>query len=147
MKLFSVRMKVFFFNFVGNKTPKSLKKQFTLLVSILFGLLNVTAQDPAGEGDSDDEDIILEYVQQNEKPNRQRAPLYLDIKVTFHRCDSQLEIISGNDLEGEVYLIKDTSVVGYSPVINTVFNLPDRSGIYMIEIIGESWRAYGYVVP
>ena len=45
---------------------------------------------------------------------------------------------------GEVYLNLNGMVIDYSSEINSIFQI-SSPGLYEIEIVGESWTAYGYL--
>lgn len=89
--------------------------------------------------------IILEYSRYKEISGRHRCPVRMDnIEVLFNSESKSIDIIYDGEASGKVFLYLNESVIDCSSEINTSFQI-SASGLYKIEIIGESWIATGYI--
>lgn len=72
-----------------------------------------------------------------------RNPLNMNVEVSF---DPEINClyVSG-DADAEVNLYFDGRLIEHSDSMNTTFYVSESGGIYMIEIITDSWSAIGYI--
>lgn len=91
--------------------------------------------------------VVLEsHPYDNGYPNkRHRSAIRIDVHAYYNATTSSVEVVYNGEAEGEVFLYMDDTVVGYDSVINTTLQLPDATGHYRIEIIGETWTAIGEI--
>ncbi|MDE6299057.1 MAG: hypothetical protein K2M10_05370 [Muribaculaceae bacterium] len=98
----------------------------------------------SSKGQQPPEYIELEYKQNSEKPIILRAPVHGKIEVCYYMSNQILTINQNGAGVGEVYLYLNGIVIDYSSEINSIFQI-SSPGLYEIEIVGESWTAYGYL--
>lgn len=121
-----------------------MKRILSLLVAYLITTTCMVAQDSNNNNESP-KSIGLEYHQKKNINSIHRSPLRFDIGVYYHPSGNTIEISYDGEAEGEVYLYLNDMMVGYSADINTELSLPSYSGNYTIEIVSDTWTAYGYL--
>lgn len=91
--------------------------------------------------------VVLEsHPYDNGYPNkRHRSAMRIDVHAYYNVSTNSVEVVYGGEADGEVFIYDGDTVVGYDSVINTTLQLPDATGHYRIEIIGETWIATGYI--
>lgn len=77
---------------------------------------------------------------------RHRAPIRIAVDCYYNSDDSSIHIsYDGDDeVEGEVLFYLDECLIGHSFELNASFPV-SIPGQYKIEIISESWAAFGYI--
>jgi hypothetical protein len=64
--------------------------------------------------------------------------------MAWYNAQSNSIDISYNGLaDGEVYLYMNGDIIGYDSIINTSLPLPSDRGLFQIEIVSDTWTAYG----
>lgn len=91
------------------------------------------------------ENVPVEVVPPQTDKTRPRAPIKPELTVWYYPQTKQLEVISRNCEDGEVYLYFGGEVIDYSPSINSIFLLPEIRGKYTIDICADSWNATGSI--
>ena len=78
---------------------------------------------------------------------RPRVPMKLPIQVFYDNFTREIEILSGDSLEGCAYIYDGNGdVIAFSASLNDVLYIPDcYSGIVYIYIEGDSWQAIGEI--
>lgn len=96
-----------------------------------------------GESSSDNESINLEYHQLNSTDKIHRAPMHISIRA-YYEAIGNIITVSGTR-EAEVNLYLNGNLIDHSDEVNATFELPETAGTYMVEVIGSSWSAIGYL--
>lgn len=73
-----------------------------------------------------------------------RAPMRINIEAWYDAETNSIDISFDGEAEGEVFLYLNGYIVDYASEINTTLSVPDMSGQYEIQIIGETWIAQGF---
>lgn len=120
-------------------------KRFISLFILFIGIISNAYSENKDGSDSSQTTIIDIIGKANDKPTVHRAPLHVYIHAYYDASTNTVEIIYDGETEGEVYLYLNDMFIDYDSNINTTFNLPAASGNYTIEIITDSWTAYGYL--
>lgn len=105
-----------------------------LLMAISLG--SVYAADPEPSTAKQTVKVKTQYKKDTSGFNR--APLVLDIEVTYDENLHYLSLYTDSDVDAEVYLYKDNVIVGYAPEINCTFDVYEY-GEYVIVIDSEAW--------
>ena len=94
--------------------------------------------------DSSSKPIKLEISQtdNNSGSSVDRAPMRINIEAYYEAETNSINICYDGEATGEVYLYLNGDIVDYSSEINSTFQI-HTTGMYKIEIIGESWIAEG----
>lgn len=72
-----------------------------------------------------------------------RTPIKMNVEIVFdYEC--KCLYVSG-EADAEVNLYFDGRLIEHSDSLNTTFYVSESDGIYMLEIIADSWSAIGYV--
>lgn len=95
------------------------------------------------ESSSDNESINLEYHQLNSTDKIHRAPMLISVEAHHEAIDNIINV-SGT-CEAEVNLYLNGNLIDHSDEVNVTFELPETAGTYMVEVIGSSWSAIGYL--
>lgn len=120
-----------------------MKRILSLFIASILVSLTVFAHD---ETPSCSHEIDLDFERlSGETPTVHRAPLHVYIHAYYDASTNTIEIIYDGETEGEVYIYLNDMLIDYDSNIHTTFNLPAASGNYTIEIITDSWTAYGYL--
>lgn len=115
-----------------------MKKIFLMVFIALATVCSVSGKD--GAAPSKRHLPITEKAKQNEF-KMHRAPMRLPIEV-IHDSDTQtIEVSTDSDLQGEVCLYHDGTLIDSSPEINVTFPLPFSYGEYTVNITGDWWEA------
>jgi hypothetical protein len=115
----------------------------SLIIVMMMFALKAMAQD--SQPDKSTEGIRLEVAQNNETTGRHRVPMHINIAAWYNEESKSIDIAYDGEDDGEVYLYMNDNIIGYDSTINTSLQLPASSGLYKIQIIGETWIAQGYV--
>lgn len=89
------------------------------------------------------ESISMEFHSLKIPDKVHRAPMHIDIEA-YYNADSNSIVVCGS-ASAEVNLYLDGCLIDHNDEINTSFMLPETSGTYMIEVLGGSWTATGYL--
>lgn len=147
MKLLIWRLKVYDYNFAtskSNKTPIKMKKiLFLILVMMTFAFHAIAGEQTKSTSSS--QGIMLEIAQYKETSGRHRAPLRISIEAWYNAETNTIDISYNGEAEGEIFLYLNENIVEYDSTINTSLPLPSPHGLYAIEIISDTWSAYGYI--
>ena len=115
-------------------------KNLIIIIGMIFAMSNNVF--------AEESDILMEFYRKS-NPDRgleiNRAPMRnIPIDVYYNDDSHTINIYCDSAILGEVYLYLDESQVDYSSDINTSFQVA-ATGLYKIEIIGETWTAIGYI--
>lgn len=116
-----------------------------LLSLILTLMLYSIASHAQSSNTTSNRPIGLQIGNKNTNPIIHRAPVNIHISATYDDVSNSIEITYYGNQSGEIFLYVDNCMVEYSDNLNTVIYLPDITGTYTIEIVGESWIAIGYL--
>lgn len=120
-----------------------MKSILSLFVALTLSSLSMFAQN---NGTTCSREVDLEFERlSGEKPTVHRSPMHVYISAYYDAATNTIEISYDGEAEGEVYLYLNDMMVGYSAGINTELSLPSYSGNYTIEIVSDTWTAYGYL--
>lgn len=88
--------------------------------------------------------IVLEShpIDNNGNSTRHRAPMRINIEALYDSDSRSINIYYNGEVDGDVYLYLNETVIDYSSEINTSFPIY-TPGFYKIEIIGENWIVEG----
>ncbi len=119
-----------------------MKKFFALIflmMSLAFSASAASSNEPANE-----DPIDLETRDNSGGSSRHRAPLHVNIEAFYDSMNNAINIYYSGEAEGEIFLYLNGSVVDYSTELTTSFLL-SGSGLYEIEVVTDSWTAYGSI--
>ena len=121
-----------------------MKRFLSLIIVIIAIALPSIAKN--AKDDSSSKPIQLELNQNgnNTDHDRHRAPMRINIETYYDSENNSINICYDGEAAGEVYLYLNGDIVDYSSEINTTFQI-HTTGMYKIEIHGESWLAEGYL--
>lgn len=74
-----------------------------------------------------------------------RSPVQLPIEVYYDSDVHTICIYADSDLQGDVCLYHDGTLIDSSPEINVTFPLPFSYGEYTVNITGDWWEATAVV--
>lgn len=111
----------------------------TIFMSSMITWANTPSQDPGSIP------VDIEIIQIDNKDNRPRKPSLINLELTYNILDNSINIQYIGSSIGEVFIYKESVLVGYDSEINTSILLPSNKGKYEIEIITDSWIAKGYL--
>lgn len=115
-----------------------MKKILSFILVMLAVTLPAIAQDSTRR-------VGLEVRQTKEATTTMhRAPMRINIEAYYNEESGTLDICYDGETIGETFLYLNDNIIGYDSEINTSF-LISSSGLYKIEIIGDSWIATGYI--
>lgn len=106
----------------------------TLLIAVSFGTLFATEPSPSMAKQS----IRVTTRNKGGSNTISRAPVILNIEITYDENLHYLALSTDSEAEAEVYLYKDDMVVGYASEINCVFDVYEY-GEYVVVIDSEYW--------
>lgn len=87
--------------------------------------------------------LKLELSRNSDTGSMHRAPSEINMEVLYD-IENHIIIVSG-DADAEVNLYFDSRLIEHSDSLNTTFYVSESDGIYMLEIIADSWSAIGYI--
>ncbi len=118
-----------------------MKKILTFIFVIASFAFQAIAQD--SKTDTSSQGIKLEIAQYNEPSVRHRAPKRVSIMAWYNAQSNSIDISYNGLADGEVYLYMNGDIIGYDSIINTSLPLPSDRGLFQIEIVSDTWTAYG----
>lgn len=117
-------------------------KRILLLMSVvLIGMFPSRAEESKNISNSGV--IELGIRQQTGAPTILRTPLHVNIDAYYDADRSSICVNYDGEAEGEVFLYLNGNMIGYSSEINTSLSTSGECGLYAIEIVTDSWIAYG----
>ena len=120
-------------------------KKILSLILVMFAIaLPSFAKAPKDKTTKDPIEITTHPIDNSADSDRHRAPMRLNIEAYYDSETGSINICYDGEATGEVYLYLNGDIVDYSSEINSTFQL-HTTGMYKIEIIGESWIAEGYL--
>lgn len=116
------------------------------ILSFILVMMTITLPGLAQESTSNSTRRVgLEVTQTYGRPTTaHRSPIRINIEAYYNEENSTLDICYEGEAIGEVFLYMNNTIVGYDSELNTSFQI-SPSGLYRIEIIGETWIAQGYI--
>lgn len=115
---------------------------FLILVMMTFAFHAMAGESKTRKSS---EGILLEIAQYNQTSGRHRAPMHVNIEAWYNADSNTIDISYDGEAEGEVFLYLNESIIEYDSKINTTLQIPEYSGLYKIEIIGDHWIAHGHI--
>lgn len=120
-----------------------MKKILSLILAMISVTLPLIAQESTSG--SSPRRVGLEVTQTYGRPTTaHRAPMRINIDAYYNEESGTLDICYDGESVGEAFLYLNDNIIGYNSEINTTFQI-STSGLYRIEIIGETWLAQGYI--
>lgn len=120
-----------------------MKQILSLILVMIAVAIPVIAQEPSNS--SSDRRVSMEvYQTKGTTTTAHRAPMRITIEAWYNTESKSINILYDGEATGEVFLYLNDALIDYSSEINTSFPIP-TSGIYRIEIIGETWIAVGSI--
>lgn len=120
-----------------------MKKFLTVILVMIAAAIDAIAQESTGN--TSIVRVGLEVTQsQSSASSTHRAPMHINIEAFYNEESETLEICYDGETDGEAFLYLNGNVIGYDSDINTSFQI-SASGLYTIEVIGDSWIATGYI--
>lgn len=120
-----------------------MKKILSLILVMIAVTLPVFAQ--GSTSSSSTRRVGLEVRQTQEPATKvHRAPMRINLEAYYNEENGTLDICYNGEAIGEVFLYLNENIIGYDSDINTSFQISE-SGLYRIEIVGETWIAQGYI--
>lgn len=133
--------------FVGktNSYYPFMKKFFTFFALAIVFYFTGYSQTSETTSNTTIKDVIL-IIHHTKNPGKvHRVPMRIPIEVWYDTAVKTIEVSCPEEIDGQVYLYDSNgNIVGFSPIINTVFNLP-ATGTYTIFIESEEWYAEGII--
>ena len=121
-----------------------MRKLICLILLVMPFIVTIRAEEK--KDNSSVQPILMETHKDDNRnvPSRHRAPFHISINAWYNPGDMTININYEGEAIGEVYLNLNGMVIDYSSEINSIFQI-SSPGLYEIEIVGESWTAYGYL--
>lgn len=114
-----------------------------LLIAIAIMSLSFSTYAEGSKTKPGTRQLKLELSRNNDSGSMHRAPSEINMEV-FYDFENHIIIVSG-DADAEVNLYFDGRLIEHSDSLNTTFYVSESDGIYMLEIIADSWSAIGYI--
>lgn len=118
------------------------------ILSLILVMMTIAFNAIAGEqktSSSSSKPVSLEVRQTKEQATMvHRAPMRINIEAWYDAETNSIDISFDGEAEGEVFLYVNGYIADYASEINTTLSVPDMSGQYEIQIIGETWIAQGF---
>lgn len=118
------------------------------ILSLILVMMTIAFNAIAGEqktSSSSSKPVSLEVHQTKEQATMvHRAPMRINIEAWYDAETNSIDISFDGEAEGEVFLYVNGYIADYASEINTTLSVPDMSGQYEIQIIGETWIAQGF---
>ncbi len=89
------------------------------------------------------QNVPIKVTSNNNTNKTQREPLILNIEIIYDGDYNAIEVISYDNIQAEVFLLKNDNIIDYSSDVNTVFYISNDPCQYVIQIKGDSWTAEG----
>lgn len=118
-----------------------------LIISLFFLIVTLPcmAQDKEDSSKTIPIELNIKRTTNEQTPIIQRMPMHINIFAEYNYGTRSFEIRSSNESEGEVFLYLNKDIIGYDSQINTIIPIPELTGLYQIQIVADSWEAYGNI--
>ena len=113
---------------------KSIFCILSLLMAISFGSMYAADPEPSAAKQT----VRVKTSYKDKSQHISRAPLILNIEVTYDENLHYLSLSTDSEADAEVYLYKDEVLIGYAPEINCTFDVYEY-GEYVIVIDSDAW--------
>ena len=121
-----------------------MKKIISLILAVIAIAVTLNGQEPTGDNNYTPITLETGTKGNDDGSGRHRAPMHIGLEAYYNSAAQSIEIYYYGDGVGEVFLYLNDVVVGYDDSINTSFKV-SAHGFYMIEVVGETWSAKGYI--
>lgn len=139
-------MKVLYYTFAlaNPLKPIAMIRFISALIAALAICIPAFAQTSSNSTSSKQIELNIHQNKKEVLTSSHRAPLHIYIEAIYNEVDGVIEIIYDGDAEGECFLYLNGQIVGYAPEINATFQTSGH-GLYLIEIVSETWSAQGSI--
>ncbi len=121
-----------------------MKQILSLILLMMATFIPLLAQESNGNSSSTNIGLEFHDLTDGSSQVQHRAPRRMNIEAYYINENNSIDICYTGEAIGEVFLYLNDALIDYSSEINTSFPVL-TSGIYRVEIIGETWIATGYI--